>query len=74
LLHDEENALYYKRLREVEKKEHKEAMVDVMRKQLRRLVAVLCRARPFEKRSAALSQAASAKTKCAGRKKSHRAA
>ena len=45
---DEENAAYYKRLREVQKKDHREAMVDLMRKQLRRLVAVLCRNRPFE--------------------------
>ena len=44
---DEENAAYYKRLREVEKKDHKAAMVDLMRKQLRRLVAVLCSDRPF---------------------------
>lgn len=47
LAHDEENAAYYRKLREVEKKEHKQAMVDLMRKQLRRLVAVLCNNRPF---------------------------
>lgn len=74
LLHDDENARYYKRLREVEKKEHKEAMVDVMRKQLRRLVAVLCNARPFEKRPAAQPKAAPPRTKRAAGKKSHRAA
>jgi transposase len=49
---DEENAAYYDRLRHVEKKSHKAAMVDLMRKQLRRLVAVLCSGRPFEKRPA----------------------
>jgi transposase len=47
---DPENAAYYKRLRDVEKKTHKEAIVDVMRKQLRRLVAVLRNDRPFEAR------------------------
>lgn len=47
---DEENAAYYQRLREVEKKDHKDAMVDLMRKQVRRLVAVLCSGRPFERR------------------------
>lgn len=47
---DEENAAYYKALRAVGK-EHKQAMVDLMRKQLRRLVAVLCNNRPFEKRT-----------------------
>jgi transposase len=45
---DEANAAYYQRLRQ-SGKEHKEAMVDVMRKQLRRLVAVLCSNRPFVK-------------------------
>lgn len=50
---DSENAAYYRRLRDVEKKEHKTAIVDVMRKQLRRLVAVLCSNRPFEKKSPA---------------------
>jgi transposase len=44
---DEENAAYYQRLRQVEKKEHKQAMIDLMRKQVRRLVAVLCSGRPF---------------------------
>lgn len=39
---------YYDKLRKVEKKEHREAMVHLMRKQLRRLVAVLCNNRPFE--------------------------
>jgi len=47
---DEENTGYYKRLREIEKKDHKEAMVDLMRKQLRRLVAVLSNDRPFQPR------------------------
>ena len=46
---DEDNTAYYKRLREVEKKDHKAAMVDLMRKQLRRLVAVLCNNRPFQR-------------------------
>ena len=53
---DEENAIYYKRLREVEKKEHKAAMVDLMRKQLRRLVAVLCNNRPFQRTPRAAHQ------------------
>jgi transposase len=44
---DAENTAYYRKLRDVDKKEHKEAMVDLMRKQLRRLVAVLCNNRPF---------------------------
>lgn len=47
---DEEITAYYRRLRDVEKKDHREAMVDLMRKQLRRLVAVLCNDRPFEPR------------------------
>ena len=47
---DQENTRYYKRLREIEKKDHKEAMVDLMRKQLRRLVAVLSNDRPFQPR------------------------
>jgi len=51
--HDQENTAYYKRLREVEKKDHRQAMVDLMRKQLRRLVAVLCNNRPFEPRTPA---------------------
>jgi transposase len=46
---DEENAAYYDRLRTQEKKDHKQAMVDLMRKQVRRLVAVLCSQRPFQK-------------------------
>jgi transposase len=70
---DEENAAYYQRLREVEKKTHKAAMVDVMRKQLRRLVAVLCSGRPFEKRAPAQPKRAPAK-KRHGSKKAHRAA
>ena len=49
--HDEEITAYYRRLREVEKKAHKQAIVDVMRKQVRRLVAVLCTERPFQKTS-----------------------
>jgi transposase len=69
---DDENAAYYQRLREVEKKDHKEAVVDVMRKQLRRLVAVLCSNRPFEKKPSQPTKAA--KTKGSGRKKSPRAA
>lgn len=44
---DPETAAYYHRLRQIEKKDHKAAIVDVMRKQLRRLVAVLCNDRPF---------------------------
>lgn len=47
---DEENATYYRKLRDVDKKAHRAAMVDVMRKQLRRLVAVLCSGQPFEPR------------------------
>jgi transposase len=53
---DPENAAYYRRLRDIEKKEHKAAIVDVMRKQLRRLVAVLCSGRPFEPRTATTSK------------------
>jgi transposase len=45
---DPEMTAYYKKLREVDKFEHREAMVSLMRKQLRRLVAVLCNNRPFE--------------------------
>jgi transposase len=70
---DEENAAYYDRLRDVEKKTHKAAMVDLMRKQLRRLVAVLCSGRPFEKRPTSQPNDTVA-TKRHGRKKSHRAA
>lgn len=70
---DEENAAYYQHLREVEKKAHKAAVVDVMRKQIRRLVAVLCNNRPFEKRP--LPHAITAiKSTDAGVKKYHRAA
>jgi transposase len=67
---DPENAAYYKRLREVEKKDHKQAMVDVMRKQLRRLVAVLCNDRPFEKKNSTEP----IPSKRSGRKKSAHAA
>jgi transposase len=49
---DPENAAYYRKLRDVDKKEHRAAMVDVMRKQVRRLVAVLCSGRPFERNAA----------------------
>jgi transposase len=56
LAHDEENAAYYQSLRtgngrDRKPKGHKAAIVDVMRKQLRRLVAVLCAGRPFVKNS-----------------------
>jgi transposase len=67
LTHDPENAAYYKRLREIEKKDHREAMVDLIRKQLRRLVAVLCNNRPFEIRTPARRSArpkATARKKC----------
>lgn len=70
---DEENAAYYQRLRQIEKKEHKQAMVDVMRKQLRRLVAVLCNDRPFTPRAAARPENASGKPPRLP-KKTHRAA
>jgi transposase len=43
---DSENAAYYNGLRE-KGKAHKQAIVDVMRKQLRRLVAVLRAEKPF---------------------------
>jgi transposase len=46
LAHDEEMSVYYQRLR-ARGKPHKPAMVDVMRKQLRRLVAVLLAQLPF---------------------------
>jgi transposase len=70
---DEENAAYYQALRNGDgrgrrSKSHKEAMVDVMRKQLRRLVAVLCSNRPFVKKP---GPAAGDRTL---RKKSHPAA
>ena len=45
---DQEMTAYYKKLREVGKYEHREAMVALMRKQLRRLVAVLCNNQPFK--------------------------
>jgi transposase len=48
---DQDNAAYYRRLRDLEKKDHKEAIIDLMRKQVRRLVAVLCSNRAFEKKS-----------------------
>lgn len=76
---DEENAAYYQRLREVEKKDHKAAMADLMRKQVRRLVAVLCNGRPFHKRTAAQPSPPAhgprtAANKRGGSKKNHRAA
>jgi transposase len=71
---DEENSAYYKRLREIEKKEHKEAMVDLMRKQVRRLVAVLCNNRPFEKKPPTAVAPAPTKPSLTSAKKSHRAA
>jgi transposase len=71
---DEENAAYYKRLRTVEKKEHKEAMVDLMRKQVRRLVAVLCNNRPFEKMPPAAHAPAPSKSSRSFAKKSPPAA
>jgi transposase len=46
IAHDPENAAYYHQLRQRGKK-HKQAVVDLMRKQLRRLVAVLRTDRPF---------------------------
>jgi transposase len=54
LSYDEENAAYYRALR-ASGKAHKAAVVDVMRKQLRRLVAVLCNGRPYVKSTAAPS-------------------
>jgi hypothetical protein len=53
---DEENAAYYEHVRDLEKKTQKQAMVDLMRKQLRRLVAVLGNGRPFKKTRPAHSQ------------------
>jgi transposase len=55
---DEENAAYYAHLRSGDgqgrrSKTHKEAIVAVMRKQLRRLVAVLCANQPFVKKTPA---------------------
>lgn len=46
LSHDPENAAYYQALR-ARGKPHKKAIVDVMRKQLRRLVAVLLANQPY---------------------------
>jgi transposase len=46
LAHDPENAAYYRALR-ARGKPHKQALVDLMRKQLRRLVAVLRSHHPF---------------------------
>ncbi len=70
---DEENAGYYHRLRHIEKKDHKQAMIDVMRKQLRRLVAVLANDRPFTPRAPAAPDNVPAKPPHS-RKKTHRAA
>lgn len=46
LVHDPENCAYYDQLRQ-HGKSHKQAIVDLMRKQLRRIVAVLRSNRPF---------------------------
>ncbi len=46
IVHDPENAAYYDQLRQ-RGKPHKQAIVDLMRKQLRRIVAVLRSNRPF---------------------------
>lgn len=76
LTHDDENAAYYRALCDAGT-EHKEAMVDVMRKQLRRLVAVLCNNRPFEKMTPAPRAATPSKAQPANKnfpKKSHAAA
>lgn len=56
LSHDEEMATYYAQLRTGDghgrrSKTHKEAMVDLIRKQLRRVVAVLCSNQPFVKKT-----------------------
>lgn len=53
---DKENAAYYAHQRTGDghgrrSKTHKEAMVDLMRKQLRRLIAVLCSNQPFVKKT-----------------------
>ncbi len=69
---DEENAAYYRALRD-DGKDHKQATVDVMRKQTRRLVAVLCNNRPFEKKPQAACAAAPTKPERTFGKKSHRA-
>jgi transposase len=50
LAHDPENLAYYQKLRRAGK-DHKQAMVDLMRKQLRRLVSVLLSKRPFTPRT-----------------------
>lgn len=50
LAHNPENAAYYQSLR-ARGKPHKQAMVDLMRKQLRRLVAVLRANQPFVAKS-----------------------
>jgi transposase len=71
---DEENASYYHRLRTIEKKEHKAAMVDLMRKQVRRLVAVLCNQRPFEKMATAPRTVAKSRTHRIPQEKPHLAA
>ena len=54
---DPENKAYYQSLRN-RGKEHRQAMVDLMRKQLRRLVAVLLTQRPFTPKSPPTSCAA----------------
>lgn len=72
LSRDEENRAYYQRLRAVEKKSPKEALADVMRKQVRRVVAVLCNGRPYEKKTPAASASPSPVPDFA--KKSHSAA
>jgi transposase len=46
IVHDPENSAYYDQLRQ-RGKSHKQAIVDLMRKQLRRIVAVLRSNRPF---------------------------
>lgn len=71
---DEENTAYYHRLRTVEKKEHKEAMVDLMRKQVRRLVAVLCNQRPFVKTASPTRTATKGRKQPTSQKKPHKAA
>jgi transposase len=71
---DAENTAYYQRLREVEKKDHKAAMIDLMRKQLRRLVAVLCNDRPFVPSSRGATTHATSQPKRRGARKSSPAA
>ena len=46
VVHDPPSAAYYDQLRQ-KGKSHRAALVDVMRKQLRRLVAVLCSGEPY---------------------------